>query len=159
MDLWTSKSLTESHFLSADKEIAKTINDLIEYNRAEVTQNFKLARLYLIQKLRSFQSILKNVAIKVYQFSYEMEEIDVHCMFENEDIKNFLWSHSGKMKIEIIKNFIETETNTDIKERMDTFYQNAILPFLKDFEIILNDVYVKDQVQTLLHDVHHISFH
>lgn len=159
MDLWTSKSLTESHFQSADKEIADTINKLIDANKTELNHNFKLERLFLIQKLFSFQAILKNIAIHTFSYNYDISQTDGNCLYETSQIKEWLWHKSGKEKLTMIESFIESEENSESKEKMSLFYNNAIKPFLTDFRKILESIYDADKVNLMLYDVQFISFH
>lgn len=159
MDLWTSKSLTESHFQSADKEIADTINKLIDANKNEMNQNFKLERLFLIQKLFSFQAILKNVAIHSFNYNYDISQTDGKYLYETQEIKEWLWHKTGQEKLTMIESFIETEENSESKEKMTLFYNNAIKPFLNDFRTILESIYDAERVNLMLYDVQFISFH
>lgn len=159
MDSWRSKTITESQFLSIDETFRDKITDLKSKNDSETSRPLRRARLYLMMKLRSFQSILKTIAVNTFKFQYSQTYVNSDYMFnlDDDEDKDWLWCMNDIEKLNLMVKDIEEQTG-DIKLQLSDLYEKEIKVVLNNMLEILNDIYSPDVAQSMLYDVTFISF-
>jgi hypothetical protein len=159
MDSWRSKTITESQFLLIDETFRDKIADLKSKNDSENSRPLRRARLYLMMKLRSFQSILKTIAVNTFKFQYSQTYVNSDYMFnlDDDEDKDWLWCMNDIEKLNLIVKDIEEQT-CDIKLQLSDLYEKEIKIVLNNMLEILNDIYSPDVAQSMLYDVTFISF-
>ena len=159
MDSWRSKTITESQFLLIDETFRDTIADLKSKNDSETSRPLRRARLYLMMKLRSFQSILKTIAVNTFKFQYLQTYVNSDYMFnlDDDEDKDWLWCMNDIEKLNLMVKDIEEQTG-DIKLQLSDLYEKEIKVVLNNMLEILNDIYSPDVAQSMLYDVTFISF-
>jgi len=159
MDSWRSKTITESQFLLIDETFRDKIADLKSKNDSETSRPLRRARLYLMMKLRSFQSILKTIAVNTFKFQYLQTYVNSDYMFnlDDDEDKDWLWCMNDIEKLNLMVKDIEEQTG-DIKLQLSDLYEKEIKVVLNNMLEILNDIYSPDVAQSMLYDVTFISF-
>lgn len=159
MDSWRSKTITESQFLLIDETFRDKITDLKSKNDSETSRPLRRARLYLMMKLRSFQSILKTIAVNTFKFQYSQTYVNSDYMFnlDDDEDKDWLWCMNDIEKLNLMVKDIEEQTG-DIKLQLSDLYEKEIKVVLNNMLEILNDIYSPDVAQSMLYDVTFISF-
>lgn len=159
MDSWRSKTITESQFLLIDETFRDKIADLKSKNDSETSRPLRRARLYLMMKLRSFQSILKTIAVNTFKFQYSQTYVNSDYMFnlDDDEDKDWLWCMNDIEKLNLMVKDIEEQTG-DIKLQLSDLYEKEIKVVLNNMLEILNDIYSPDVAQSMLYDVTFISF-